>query len=593
MNSLDTNGRVRELENTCEDLRRRLGEERRVKENFEDLLTALKGELQNSHNERDNLRDEIVPQLRSRVEGLEAQASEHEKLTYENTKMQQEMQSLKDAHATLVNTRQQQTSKFNSIVEESQPVIPQGGGTLSRSSSVAQRSARAGSLTRSSSVKITESREALAERVKDIEMQRDALHSALKSLLERQEHQNRENEKKIRQLEMERTRILSSSPRRSGYDRDVSNLREEINTLRRRADEAIEQKWQCEKGLSGLKMDLDRSEQEISSLRSLLQEKDILIPAGMRQLHGEHLRNNSVTSATLELAYRELQKNYAESLDRMRKLEASGGNAETEKAIKDLEQSLAQAINERDFAIQEADQLRHTVESLHTSEKGHISSELALADELRSSAKRVEELATQVRQQLASNAALRQRLAETIERGEREQKANASKIVHMQGKLRSLEDAVLTAQQASEESVTKHEEELRNLKESHNAQLLRVKDGLKSPRRFSSKTTLPTVFANVGMSPRLDVTSSGKGISIEEQTQTDSLKRRIIELEKALEEADSEMEEVVGKMNVAQIEVMELQNEREEAARETRRLQAAVELEKLNNFEGRFATLRS
>ena len=66
-----------------------------------------------------------------------------------------------------------------------------------------------------------------------------------------------------------------------------------------------------------------------------------------------------------------------------------------------------------------------------------------------------------------------------------------------------------------------------------------------------------------------------------------------IELEAALAEADSEMEEVVGHMNIAQIEVMELQNEREEAVRETKRLQRQIEAEKKRAFEDRFASLSS
>jgi chromosome segregation ATPase len=230
--------------------------------------------------------------------------------------------------------------------------------------------------------------------------------------------------------------------------------------------------------------------------------------------------------------------------------------------------------------------------SLQSHEKAHISSETVLADELRASARRVEELATQVRQQLASNATLRQRLAETIDRGEKEQKANASRIVHMQGRLRSLEDALMAAQQASEERVQKHEEEIRELKESHNKQLLRVKDGMKSSRVFASKTPLSPLFTG-SRSPRLDSTSSGRGISIGEDSQADFLKTRVVELEKALEEADQEMQEVVGKMNIAQIEVMELQNEREEAVKQTKRLQAKIESERLKNFEERFATLRS
>ena len=73
----------------------------------------------------------------------------------------------------------------------------------------------------------------------------------------------------------------------------------------------------------------------------------------------------------------------------------------------------------------------------------------------------------------------------------------------------------------------------------------------------------------------------------------DFLKQRVVELESALADADKEMEEVVGRMNIAQIEVMELQNEREEAVRETRRLQKKIEEERVRAFEGRFATLSS
>jgi chromosome segregation ATPase len=602
VNSLDVNGRLRDLEATCEDLRRRLAEERQVKENFEDLLTALKGELQSSHNERDNLRDEIVPQLRARVEGLEAQAAEHEKLTYEQSKMQQELQTLKKKNLTLINAQKLQTemkhqTKFDSIAEEVSPLKPRAAAGLTRSNSVAQAPVarlRLGSLSRSSSVKVGESREALAERVKDIEEQRDALHRALKSLLERQEHQNRENQKKLRQLEMERDRALSNSPKRVGYDKEVKNLRNEINVLRRRAEEAIEQKWQCEKGLSGLKMDLDRAEQEIGSLRSLLREKDILIPTGT--LDGTRARSGSshVSSESLERAYKELQMAYAESLERVKNLELSSPkDSETASAMKQLEQSLADAISERDFAKREADSLREQQQSLRDSEKSYLSDEIVLADELRGSAKRVEELAAQVRQQLASNATLRQRLSETIERGEKDQKANAQKIMFMQSNLKSLEDQLMAAQQASEDRIARHEEEIRDLKENHNEQLQRMKSGLRSPRLFGPKSPVAPIFANSARAPRILSTSSGKAMTVSEDSKMDFLKQKVTDLEAALADADKEMEEVVGRMNVAQIEVMELQNEREEAVRETKRLQKVIEEERVRAFQGRFATLSS
>ncbi|RDL41931.1 uncharacterized protein BP5553_01910 [Venustampulla echinocandica] len=600
INSLDTNGRLKDLESTCEDLRRRLSEERQVKDNFEDLLTALKGELESSHNERDNLRDEIVPQLRARVEGLEAQAAQHEQLTYEQTKMQQEFQALKSENSSLIQAQRMQTEmkKFDSIAEEGSFQRSRGASIgLSRSNSLAQAPAsrsRPPSLTRSTSVKTTESREALAERVKDIELQRDALHRALKSLLERQEHQNRENQKKIRQLEMERDRALTDSPRRMGYDREVANLREEINTLRRRADEAIEQKWQCEKGLSGLKMDLDRAEQEIGSLRNLLQENDILIPAETRPRSGEAPESGHVSSESLERAYRDLQKAYAQSLDRVKNLELSGPKGqETSEAIKQLERSLANATSERDFAKREADSLRGQTDSLRAAEKAQVGEELALADELRNSAKRVEGLAAQVQQQLASNSTLRKRLAETIERGEKNQSTNAEKIMFMQSKLKSLEDQLMAAQQTSEARISKHEEEISNLRESHTVQLQRMKDGLRSPRLFGSKSPTSPMFANSPRTPNLLSTTSGKGMSVQEDSKMDFLKQRVMDLERALADADREMEEVVGRMNIAQIEVMDLQNQREEAVRETRKLQKKVEEEKLRAFEGRFASITS
>ncbi|KAF7854231.1 hypothetical protein EAF04_010528 [Stromatinia cepivora] len=622
LNSLDTNGRLKELETTCEDLRRKLSEEKQIRENFEDLLTALKADLETSHNERDNLRDEIVPQLKARVEGLEAQAAEHEKLTYEQTKMTQELQTLKRENVTLINAQrlQMEMNQINSVSEEdsigSISSLPKsrssimsiagigglsglsgsgGSGGLKRANSLAHtgKTARSpvGSLSRTTSVRAVEYKENLAETVKDIELQRDSLHRALKSLLERQEHQNRENEKKIRQLEMERDRALNQSPRRRGYDKEVSSLREEINILRRRADEAIEQKWQCEKGLGGLKMDLDRAEQEIGSLRSLLQEKDILIK---RSSIDSRPGSSHATSETLERSYRDLQSAYAASLERIKALEISAsGDEATARAMEQLERSLSDAISERDVVKQELEAVREQSESLRDSEKAHLQDEMQLADELRESARRVEELAGQVRLQLASNSTLRQRLAEAIERGEKEQKANAQKITFLQTKLRALEDQLMAAQNISEVRIARHEDEIRDLKDSHSFQLHRVKSELRSPRSFGPKTPMSPLFANAKKVPRLSITTSGKGMSVSEDLKVEFLKQQVVNLESALAEADREMEEVVGRMNIAQIEVMELQNEREEAVRETKKLQKMIEQERLRAFEGRFATLNS
>ncbi|KAK4192824.1 hypothetical protein QBC35DRAFT_511685 [Podospora australis] len=668
----EASNRIKELETMCEDLTRRLSEEKEVKNNFEDLLTALKGELQTAANERDNLRDEIVPQLRLRVEGLEAEAAENAKLAYDTSKMQQELESLRTQNADISNLQQEldvlrsqnadtsklqheletlraQTVDTSSLQEELDFLRSQNADTsklqqeldslrsqnaelkqtgtrmsmaLSRSASVTggsynKKGSRPASLARSNStrppVANNEPREVLAERLKDVEAQRDALHSALRSLLERQEHQNRENDKRIKQLEMERDRLLSASPKKAGYEREVSNLREEINVLRRRAEEAIEQRWQVEKGLGGLKMDLDRAVEEIAMLRSLLQENDILIPESLARSSGSH--DSPVTSASLEKAYKDLQAAYTEALERIKTLEESTNSDERlQLAIQRLEQSLSTAISDRDIARSEADSYRTQFESMQATEKQHFDLERDLAAQLQDSARRVEELAQQVRSQLDANSMLRSRLATTIARGEAEQRLSTERIAGLQSRLRALEEQVIHAQTGAEERVARHEEELAMLKEAHSIQLHRLRDasgGLRSPRHFPSKSPLSPMFtmktATMTRSPRmssplLSPYFAGSGIrrsvttpldgganSMAEQVET--LKGRVAELEGALASADSEMQEVVGRMNTAQIEVMSLQEEREQAVRETRKLQRLIEQEKMRVFEERFRAL--
>ena len=573
-------GRVQELEISLEDHRRRLQEERQVKENFEDLLTALKGEIAQYRDERDNLRDEVVPQLKSRVEGLEGEAAEYQKLNYEHTRMQQELQSLKNENTTLMNARrlqlemQNHSSKFTSIAEEEgdEASLNQGPG-LSRSASVARGIggglARSSSMKRSNSVsnKERESRESLADRVKDIEMQRDALHRALKSLLDRQNFQNKEHEKRMRNLEIERDQALQNqSPRKMGYEKEVTGLRHEIKQLRRRAEDASMQKYQIEKGLGGLKKDLDRAEQETSSLRRVLQEHDILVPEFSENSAHDASTGALATSASLEKAYRDLQMSQAVSINKLRELHgaapSSADDADTAATMEHLLQSMSNAEAERDYAKQQAAIFRAQADSLKEAESFHTGENAGLADQLTATANRVEHLSSQVRLQLESNAGLRQRLAEAVGRGEAEQKNSTTRITSMQGKLKSLEDKLVTAQQHSEEAFAQHEDEVKEIKDSHNAQLQRLKAGLRTPTVFSSHQTSPISPMFGGKSPRLDKTTSGIGMSLDDALRTDYLEKRVQELEGALGEADREMEEVVSRMNQAQIEVMELQSAR-------------------------------
>ncbi|KAM0343820.1 hypothetical protein ACHAPU_008089 [Fusarium lateritium] len=607
INNQDASGRLKDLETTCGDLRRRLSEERVVKNNFEDLINAIRGELHEATSERDNLRDEVLPQLRARVEGLEIEAAEYSNLTYESSKMQQELQVLRKEYDNMRGASRS-GSPTPSINRMSRAMSGGFGGGLARSNSVATGSFRAqrpSGLSRSNSVKNvqTESREALSERLKDVEAQRDALHGALKNLLERQHFQDREYTKKLRMLQADREKLLSASPRKAGFEREISNLRTEINVLRRRAEDALEQKWQVEDGLGGLKMDLDKAEGEIALLRGLLEEKDILIPPSFARSSGSSTDSSSfgnfdspVTSDSLAKAYDQLKAAYVESLERIKDLEhETEADERTQLAVERLERTLSIAVSERDAANHEVDNLRGQYDTMSDYENKGIESERALADELNDSARRVGELASQVQQQLSTNAQLRDRLSNAVVRGDNDRKANSDRIADLQVRLKTMEEQLIIAQSASEDRVTRHEEEISAIRDAHNAQLQRISSntgvsGLRSPsfqanRKPSLLSPVSPRFPGSPRSPRLTEKS------FEEAAEMEILRKRVIDLEKALEDAEHEMQDVIARMSTAQIEVLNLQDEREAAVRETRRLQKHIEQERMKSFEDRFKSL--
>lgn len=568
--------RVKELSMSLEDAKRRLAEERQVKENFEDLLTALREELEKHRNEADNLREEVVPQLQSRLEILQVEAADTERLVYESTRMKQEIQQLRTENQSLVAAQKLQQAApqppqpnvgFQSIAEEENdgpPSKPRIG--LSRSNSLARSTGfnpKRGSLMRSNSVKArsgdaspVEVPSVSSNPVKELEEQRDALHKALKHLLHRQEMQQRDFQRRIKELEAERDDALNLTPRRTAFHREVGDLRQEVDALRRRADDALEQKWQCEKGLGGLRMDLDRAQQETSSLRDLLREHDITVPE-------IRLENEPIS---LDKAYNELQTTQALSLARIQQLESSdseslgAASAEAERTLDLLKRSISDAEAERDFAMSEAEQYRQQARQLQKSEIDHLGKEQKLSTELFAAAGRMDNLSSRIQQQLEANGSLRARLTDAIYRGEMEQQKSSEQIVELERRLKTAEDKVMLAQQSSEEAIAKHETEVQALKESHSSHLRRVKSGLLSPSAFSPKMPSSPVFSQ--RSPRLDMTTSGPAMTMAEATKTELLEKRVEELEKALRDADREMGEVVSRMNIAQIEVAELQFEK-------------------------------
>lgn len=563
-----SDGRVRELETYLDDARRRLSQERQAKDNFEDMFAALREESGKYRNERDNLHDEIIPQMKARIEGLEAETNEMRSAQYEQSRLQQDLQALQVENKKLKEALSN-PANFNTIAEdEAMPVNKWPRAGLSRSNSLARSSShqnlrRGSSLTRTGSVK--EPREATRsrsdsvsnERLKDVEEQRDALHKALKNLLRRFENQKREHAKAMRRLIADRDRARSATPARMGFSREVQYLREEIGTLRRRADDALEHKWQAENNIGGVKMALDRAEQETRSLRHYL--------AGR---HSGLIRSAPRRSVVGGLGIT------------MSDEEPELGEDERQAMIKVLRQSIQLAETERDAALREAEAYRERARSLQDLEHENVGQEEEIAAELLAAAARMEDLAAQVQKHLQSNMELRERLTVAVSKGERQQLDSTARITEMQSRLKEMEDNVLQAQHQSESALGNHEEEAKKLEEANSPHLARLHTALHGSQNQSPIMRSPLAQGRFAKSPKMGQGAGAQAATLFEATKTEVLERRVRELEAALSDADSEMTEVVQRINNSQYEIAELQGERDDAQRVMRRLQKEISEEK-------------
>jgi hypothetical protein len=529
--------RVRELEVFLDETRRRLSQERQSKDNFEDLFAALKDESQKHRNERDNLRDEVVPELKARVEGLEAEAAEMQALRYENAGMQQQLQALR-AEVHMLQEAQDRDSGINDDVF-APPRFPKAG--LSRSNSLARPSSnsnlrRSNSLARSGSVREpSETRQrsdsSSGDRHKDLEDQRDALHQALKNLLRRYEGQKLEHAKTLRKLTTDRDRARQQTTGRTPFTREVNLVRYEIGELRKRADDALEQKWQCESNIGGVKMALDRAQQETQSMR-------------------EYLNGRTVSGSPRKSTFEGLGIEIADENVEL-------GEEDRKTMIKVLRQSIALAETERDAALREAEEYRQKAYLLQQSEDEAIDTQNDLAYQLLEAATRMEQLASQVQEHLQANMRLRERLSQAVGKGEQSQSESTALIVGMQSRLKLMEDNVVAAQQLSELALVNHEEEAKQIDDANSPKLQRL--------NVTGKTAASSLQASplFGVkSPRIGTTSGSMAENLFEASKTATLERRVKELEAALVEADSEMQSVVQRINSSQFEIAELQGER-------------------------------
>jgi chromosome segregation ATPase len=555
-----------ELEASLDETKRRLRDEKTAKDNFEDLYSATREELEQGRNERDNLRDEIMPRLHSRVQMLESQLADHQALVHENTRMAQELNALKHEQSLFHESqRLGGNSMFDMIAEENDivsPIIgtmsPQIGGPrvgLSRSGSLARSSSKTrGSINRSDSVKGREggrqrsgsSGPLNAEGQKEIEDQRDALHKALKLLISRYEKQHKDHQRAIKKLNKEtkvaNLRADNATPKRSQYTREVTYLKEEVTALRKRTEDALEQKWEYEKGLSGIKMDLDRAEQETRGLRHLLQEEDIALTSP----------EAPVDPAQDQLSF----------------------SISTAKSERDYARRMAEAFRQRALNLQET----YSTDSTDEQQPPPV---VKLFD----SANSMDELAEKLDAQVRTNVDLRARLTEAVEKGEREQRESIRQVEEMQKRLGDLEDSVLAAAAYSETTLSTHEGEVRRIEEAASPRLQRLEVSFPDPTKLSPATANNTPGSSPAMLstgfPRLPssdkrLASISAAASLQEVSKTQDLEREVREMEFMLREAAAEMQRVVQRVHRGQDEVAELTGERDRAVSEMRRLKGLI-----------------
>ncbi|EWC48359.1 hypothetical protein DRE_02128 [Drechslerella stenobrocha 248] len=354
-------GRIRDLEIALDDARRKLSEERNLKANFEDLVKAIRDELHGYRNERDNLRDEVVPQLRARVEGLEAELAESQKTPYEATKLQQEIDDLREKNAQLMKSNRQvqiavetkPSEQLLSPAVQSTPVTP--------------------------SSNLFKDRESLLERLKEIEAQRDALQLGLRNLRIRCEMDGRKAAERIRNLQWEKDRALRPSYRKMRQDKGNVAFRGQIERLRQRSENAVDSKYVCERNLASLRLDLDRCEQELVELRGLLREQEdragemTELQESCKQLLAQSEGNEEIEQLAAELRSRSvvnamLQKRLVDAIEKGeqdRLMANSKINAfcemlkSMEEKIGDAQQDLEEAALDREQQNKDLKDTRH------------------------------------------------------------------------------------------------------------------------------------------------------------------------------------------------------------------------------------------
>ncbi|OLL22693.1 hypothetical protein NEOLI_005204 [Neolecta irregularis DAH-3] len=377
------------------------------------------------------------------------------------------------------------------------------------------------------------------ERIKEIETQRDALHQSLRALRERQTFESKKSATKIQALERELYTLRPSLDRSRPFH--------SLNSSPLLHDDTKRRLHQKSKSLleSSIQADLSNLRKENTTLLEKVCDYDKLVKAN------EQL---GVSQKTLQSRVSELERQSQDdsALENLR-VQHDLSLVKIDK----LEASLSAALGSRNLA-----ESQH-VDSNHLSEQKRLQEENSLAKQLSSTIVIVEDLAGQVRTQLESNNSLRTRLTDVISQAAQEESYATQRIEQLVSERKQLKQSIQHVRNESDESLKRYETELGLLSEQYRQNLRCIKE--------TAQKVFPTteILDPLLKTPRLPWNIK----STPETSRVMVLEEQVAELNRMLTDTSLEMRDVIMRMQTAQMEIIELMQERDDANRQLRKFE--------------------
>ncbi|BFZ60110.1 hypothetical protein YB2330_001132 [Saitoella coloradoensis] len=539
----------------CARLEETVRELKELLDQREEKRNSLKQDLEHTVMERDHFRRSIIPMLEEELERVQVEAWDLKK---SNDAMEIGLRQARVEAAEAVIAKDKMAKEFNAIrnatpetlAAELKDLRDENFRLRHDNISLAASDER-GERGDESFMTASEEAPEVQDRVKEVEEQRDALQQALRGLKERHQLEVQRSAEKIRALEMDREKFATL---RAGpgavhpskvwtVDREMGRLREELVAAHRRADGAVKAKSEMEENLAKTASILEASRKQNELFQKQLDKH-------------EQLRHN--LSLDLDERYQQFMT----------------AQADAEKATESLTMRCLAAERDAEASKHEAQTYKSKWQNLADQEKTRIEEEHEMAVQLSNAIK-------DVQKHLEVNHTLRQRLAESITRADKEQEQAKARYGALRKDLALVECELAKVKAETAIEMIRHEGELQQVKEGHKNNLLKVKSAMHITIPDVSASPLLTPLSPLLKSPRLSWSAASRGpLSAfpAGTSQVEVLEGRVKELEHALKEAETECLDVIERMQMAQIEIIELVGERDEARRKLRTLETKMRI---------------